>query len=408
MKYLFAVAILLVAVASSAQDARRITGQVKNVETGAPIASASVFLSNTSKGTISDKAGNFDIQNIPDGSYELVISSVGFTTEIKSFSSSDLPLTLHISLKPKITELNSVVVEPFEKDGWKKWGKLFLENFIGTTEEAAKCTIRNTKAIRFRYSKKHNRLNAFADEPLIIENRALGYRLKYQLEDFSMNFSDHMTIFLGYPLFEDMSQNRKHVPKRWIESRRKAFTGSLQHFMKSLYNNELQEQGFMVRRLFREANTEKERIRMMIRTSHQSPREIGAQAASAGKTDSSQYYQRILEQPDFIESFGKDYLSADSLISEMNDQQKAFFFENYLAVTFTKETEEKKYLLDKGENRHPYHQRSTIFLTEKSPLIIEKNGVYQPPQILLTSGYWGWSEKIADLLPVNGRWMEDN
>ena len=34
-------------------------------------------------------------------------------------------------------------------DGWNKYGQFFLDNFIGTTANAAQCTIENKDAIRF-------------------------------------------------------------------------------------------------------------------------------------------------------------------------------------------------------------------------------------------------------------------
>jgi hypothetical protein len=77
-----------------------------------------------------------------------------------------------------VTELESITVEPWEKDGWERWGRVFTESFIGTTSASRQCEIKNHKALRFRYSKKNGTLIAVADEPLIIENRALGYRIQ--------------------------------------------------------------------------------------------------------------------------------------------------------------------------------------------------------------------------------------
>ncbi len=86
-------------------------------------------------------------------------------------------------MKPKMEELQTVVVEPYEKDGWETWGKFFIENFIGTSQNARSCTIKNYKTLRFRHSKKRNQLTVTADDPLIIENKALGYSIQYQWKD---------------------------------------------------------------------------------------------------------------------------------------------------------------------------------------------------------------------------------
>ena len=122
-------------------------------------------------------------------------------------------MQLKIYLEPKATELEAVIVEPYEKDGWEKWGKFFIENFIGTTDAAKLCKIRNYKTLRFRHSKKKNILTAVADEPLIIENRELGYRITYQLEDFTYDFNENTLFYLGYTLFEDMAKDTSKHPQ---------------------------------------------------------------------------------------------------------------------------------------------------------------------------------------------------
>jgi hypothetical protein len=44
---------------------------------------------------------------------------------------------------------------------------------------------------------------------------------------------------------------------------------------------------------------------------------------------------------------------------------------------------------------------SQITLTTGNPVEIEANGSYFDPTNLLSTGYWAWSEKIANMLPFN-------
>ena len=55
-----------------AQDKKYIAGRVFNGETGAAIPNASVFITNTSKGTVTSVNGTFELKGIPAGKYDLI------------------------------------------------------------------------------------------------------------------------------------------------------------------------------------------------------------------------------------------------------------------------------------------------------------------------------------------------
>jgi CarboxypepD_reg-like domain len=370
-----------------------IKGKVVNADDGTPVPGSSVFISNTSKGTTADKNGYFELNDIPAGKHELVVSSVGYETNVFSFSAEQLPLQLKIELGIKVKELQNVTVEPSVEEGWDKWGKLFTDNFIGQTPHALNCKIKNEKAIRFRYFRKSNRVIAYADEPVILENKALGYRISYQLEEFEVNFKTNTSMFSGYPLFEEMDKNRK----KWVRNRDKAYYGSLMHFMYCLYHDSLEQQGFEVRRMKRIYNTEKERIKNVYSTLLGTGKNISGHLSQ----DSIDYYERILQQDDYKEIYDHQLLTADSLVVQTEGNYKTIFFTDYLYITYKKETEDAEYLLFHRENRSRTFQRSYIFLPNSTPVIIDMNGSYYPPQEIITMAYWGWSEKMADCLPID-------
>lgn len=199
MTKLPAILFILLLTSFPAFSQRSIKGKVVNGITGEVLPGASVFISNTSKGTISNKQGYFELNDIPIGKHDLVISSIGYETNAFSFSAEQLPLQLKVEMEVKVRELPNVTVEPSVEEGWDKWGRLFMDNFIGSTPNAAQCKIKNEKSIRFRFYKKSNRVIAWCDEPLIVENKALGYKISYQLEDFEVNFKGalpHLQDFL--------------------------------------------------------------------------------------------------------------------------------------------------------------------------------------------------------------------
>ena len=385
-----------------------IKGRVVNAANGEPLPGSSVFISNSSIGIVSDKDGRFELHNIPVGKHELVVSSIGYETNVFSFSAAQLPLQVRIEMEVKVRELPNVTVEPSVEEGWDKWGKLFTENFIGHIPNAINCKVKNQKAIRFRYFKKSNRVIAYADEPIILENKALGYKISYQLEDFEVNFKANSTAYAGYPFFEDMDKNRKGLQKRWQRKREQAYYGSMMHFMRSLYNNKLSEEGFEVRRMKRIPNEEKERVKKIYRPTRINNGTVKISAGPAPAkgadnllNDSAEYYQRILKQKDYEEVYEKALLTADSLIVNSDGGYKTIFFPDYLYITYKNEMEDKEYIAFHRENRAAVFQRSYIWLINLTPIAIDANGSYYPPKEIFSMAYWAWDEKMANTLPID-------
>jgi hypothetical protein len=62
---------------------------------------------------------------------------------------------------------------------WKKNYEQFRSEFIGTTENSKLCKVLNPRVVNLNYHRSKQRLEADADEFLVVENRALGYRTKY-------------------------------------------------------------------------------------------------------------------------------------------------------------------------------------------------------------------------------------
>lgn len=389
---------------------RVIRGTVSNTG-GQPLSNCNVFINGSTRGTITDGAGHFELSDPPSGKHELIISNVGYETYVLAYSEEQLPLILNVTLKLKVRELDNVVLEPFTEGTWAEWGQKFLENFIGTSANAPRCRIRNTDSIHFRYYKRTNRLVAFSDVPLLIDNEALGYRISYQLEAFELNFKQGSLYYAGYPQVMEMEAPRKGVESRWSRQRQKAYEGSVIHFMRSLYNGQLAGEGFEVRSMKKVPNLEKERVKPIWKKALQEEME---QAKRNGRVlvidetlrghfpkDTVAYYQQILRQEDVQDVYGPVISNTDSLLEQNSTGEKVLFFTDYLAVTFKKETEEDAFLKAQGLQRRPVWQRSYIGLLNGNAIAVEANGGYYDPRDILTMGYWGWSEKMADYMPVD-------
>ncbi|HWJ92721.1 MAG TPA: carboxypeptidase-like regulatory domain-containing protein [Flavisolibacter sp.] len=390
--------LLAVAFGMRAEGQKLLKGLVIDAEKGKPIPYASVFLSNTSVGTQTKEDGSFQI-NIPAGKYDLIVSSIGYETFSRTVSPVSVEDEISIKLKLKAEAMETVVIEPYEKDGWERWGRFFIENFIGTSLNAAHCTIKNTGVIKFRNSKKTNELTAFASEPLIIENRSLGYTIRYQLEEFKYSFKTHYLIYTGYPFFERMEGNASKQ-KRWERNRKDAYYGSMMHFMRTLFRNRLEQEGFDVRAVQKIRNDEKLRVKEAAQKNFITKRNAnGTASVEVINQDSSDYYHHILSESDYFDVIGKQKLTGDSIAFAVNNTTAGLAFDNYLLITYRKRTapiEYTKSFPDAGKS-----MSSQVVLINGRPVEVEANGIYYDPADLMSLGYWAWSEKIALLLPFD-------
>lgn len=92
-----------------------VTGKVVDSNTGKPIIGATVLVQKPERGTITDIDGEFTIENLSEGTYDLVISSLGYGTKSLKLR---VPLTeeLIVSLSPSAIEIEEVIVStPFHQ-----------------------------------------------------------------------------------------------------------------------------------------------------------------------------------------------------------------------------------------------------------------------------------------------------
>lgn len=365
---------------------KQISGRVISEETKTPLAGASVFISSTSKGTVADKEGNFILRNLPEGQQELVISSVGYETYTYIFSDKQLPLDLSvISLKVKSKQLEEVTVGPAaDEDGWTKWGSFFMSQFIGNTRFAQECSFINSGALKFRYREATQKLTAWADEPLVIENKEMGYIIHYKLENFVVDFLNNKMQFLGYPLFEEMKDENGKRKEKWERNRLKAWKGSMKHFMKAAYDNKLQEEGFEVQQFsWTNENTGKNSM------------------YAANMSDSVILVNNLFNQGGYFGRKEMPLMSAADFMQSAPGENKILSFKGFLYVVYKNDLEELNYFKSSPNQKKRSVQRSVIFLTDvKEPVQADSKGNYYPPKEVFSLGYWAWREKIAELLPL--------
>lgn len=391
---------------SSILAQQTLKGRVLAADTKQPIHLANVFLSNTSIGTVTNAEGYFTIEHFPQGRYDVVVSCIGYESFVTTIQSAQLPKTIDINLVPKVNILQEVIVEPYEKNGWDKYGKFFLDNFVGTSAFAKECKLKNPETIRFRYNKKENILRAFADEPIILENKALGYILKYDLKTFEYNYSTRIFYFQGYPLFEEMETGRKRLQERWENRRADAYYGSLMHFMRSLFRNQLIQEGFETRKLIKISEEEKKRVRTLYNkrayTNGVGNIVVNDSILGQGNADSAAYYRKVMRQPEKMNVLIDKVLPGDSIAFAIDSLTAGLYFEDHLQVIYLYKQVPDEYVQANGLSvRAKSPVVSEIFLTRKNTITVLSNGSYYEGIDLISSGYWGWWEKLATMLPYD-------
>lgn len=224
-----------------------ITGSVLNAETGAPLSGAHVFISRSTIGTTTDEEGNFRLTGIPLGAQRLYVSMLGYKNEaLDLHQQEERSLSVTFRLDPEVIQVDPISVTAERDEEWNERLRRFERLFIGESERADECTLLNPEVLRFE-TKWWGKFEASAEEPLIIENRALGYKLTYFLEEFEVR--GDIVRWDGEPLFEPLTPEDSAEAHRWANNRLDAYRGSLRHFLQALLHDQVEEEQFDMYRL---------------------------------------------------------------------------------------------------------------------------------------------------------------
>ncbi|OEK05068.1 carboxypeptidase-like regulatory domain-containing protein [Roseivirga misakiensis] len=366
-KYLFLLVALFISSQSFAQSNFVLKGIVKDATSGEALPFATVFFAETTYGTTSKDDGSYELVVKNEGTYDLIVKFVGYKTYAAQVTLGEAPVAeFDILISPDTKDLGSVVVSAKKDRNWLSNMVEFRRVFLGESENARQCRILNEEVVDFIDDYKTKTLEAYAQEPIIIENQALGYTITYYLESFIIDYSSNLSTYFGYTIFKEMKARSKRKQRGWEENRRKAYEGSPVHFFTSLYENKLKDEGFVVQ-----------------------------------KAQDIEGLGRVLDP--------KEAALFDSLQTGKTNISKALPFENILYITFQKEFESELYQkrsggrlsLGKVEKNKP--QQSWIsMLDDNRSIEFEPNGYIYNPTAYYSAGYWGF-EKVAEMLPIDYR-----
>jgi hypothetical protein len=379
----------------AAQAQGRITGVVQDSVTHEPLAFSSVFLANTTLGATTNENGTFTLERVPKGNYDIVGSYVGYKLSKQSITvvagATAAPVTLRLtSSGPQLGEV-VVKADAHQEDNYRKFSGLFL----GTTTFSKQCRITNPDAIDVIYNDTTKDLTASADNFVQVENKALGYRLKYYGMHFQFNEASEAVSFDGQTVFEEMTPKDEQQRRQWEKNRLAAYNGSLTHFLKSVHDNQIAENHFLA-----------QQVRMV-----QSPRATKGEKRLSKKkgalTAADQDSMRVWESLPAIAQLDPTARPIDSLRRVATDGSQTFLrFNNELQVVYFGEAPDPAYTAPMSPigplgNKPSSAKRQVSRLLLLAPETkIRANGTLSNPLDVVTGEYWGF-EKIGEFLPLD-------
>ncbi|MBA2744854.1 MAG: carboxypeptidase-like regulatory domain-containing protein [Flavisolibacter sp.] len=330
-----------------------ISGKIIDSETKLPLEGASVFAQNTTRGTVTDKEGNFSLA-LNKGGYEVVISFTGYTSRLINYEASS-DRNFNLEMEKEDNSMSEVVIRSSNEvlDGWEKYGSFFIQHFIGNTPFAGETTLANPEALKFFYYKRNDRLKVLATEPLQIRNDALGYSLRYELDSFVHHYNNNVNSYRGYCFFTELQGTEEEMSK-WKSNRELAYSGSRLHFIRSYFDSSLVQEGFTVDILSK---------------------------SKANKFD------RLLNPYDSAYYFFNN---------EGNEAE--LFFPAKASISYNKKAPETGYLQQYNLPHDVNLQISYIVLSDA--ILIKPNGYFYDQKSWTNQGYWSW-KNLADMLPYD-------
>jgi hypothetical protein len=228
-----------------------LTGRVIDKVTQDPIETVSVYFDNTTIGTTTDENGDFVITYSDAVQSTLVISFLGYEKVlIGDYRNRD---TIFVELEEASNLLDEVYLEYDDGLSRRQKLRLFRKEFLGRSSFGKSCKILNENDLTLRYNQRDQALYASSRVPLKVKNKALQYEVSYDIIDFEVqyrivnletqNFVPNSVSYQGTAFFKDLEKSKK---KKVIKNRERAYRGSVQHFMRSIYNKNLKEEGYSI------------------------------------------------------------------------------------------------------------------------------------------------------------------
>jgi hypothetical protein len=219
-----------------------LSGYVMDEASGKPMPFANVYVNGSTQGAVTDEKGYYALAGLPLGTVEIVASFVGYQSAAQKIRFENTSAKkADFRLEPSAQMLDAVTVK-----GSRKRSERYLREFkrqLFGEPFGGQCLLVNSEVLNFEEVNGH--LYATANEPLIIDNQALGYRLIYDLQHFDGDASGKV-YSAGTARFEELKAANEREANRFRRNRLIAYKGSIRHLMATLIDNTFEQAGFLV------------------------------------------------------------------------------------------------------------------------------------------------------------------
>ncbi len=337
-------------------------GTVVDAARNEAIPYATIFLTNTTFGVSADEEGKFSIK-IPDGNYDVIVRMLGYESVTFGLNTADLrPQGYKVMLLPLEDQLEEIEVAEERDPAWYKNLEIFKTYFLGSSRNAKDSEILNEKVLRLDDQSSKGVLKVKASDVLQIDNPNLGYKIQYLLTDFRFERQRGYIFYGGNPLFIPDTTLTLSKLKKVEKAREEAYRGSLQHFIQAVYQGNVSEEGFEIRRL-----------------------------------------DRLPKDGGYLDQLTKEPIAIESLINRTEDGKVIISYDFHLHILYKLEKESSEYAgLMNGKKSI---NQTSLMKLEVDSLELYENGGYADPFAVMVEGYMAW-ERVADLLPLDYRPLE--
>ncbi|MBL7871350.1 MAG: carboxypeptidase regulatory-like domain-containing protein [Cyclobacteriaceae bacterium] len=233
--------ILLLGLCICTSSFAQISGFVKDKNTTKVVTGAEVFINNSSIRTLTDKEGSFSLAGLEPGFVDLVVYRKGydlFKSSIRIQENKEYKLNLDILPSTSIAKPAKVKID----ERWNKNVQWFSRGLLGSGEFANTCKIINPKSLLFQ--REGEALIVSSEEPIKIENAALGFQLHVILLQFKAEAASSVfQVLVNYEVEQSDDYQRQSTLER---NRLKAYWGSSRHLFQSLVSGTTAEEGFLL------------------------------------------------------------------------------------------------------------------------------------------------------------------
>ena len=223
----------------------QINGQINDQQSGNPIPFVTVYINGTTRGTTTDQLGEFVLQdiNLP---CELILSHVSYQLKSIPLQDSTLLENVNYPMQKRIFKLEEATV--FGDSVKTDYMERFKYWFLGANYQEEDAEILNDSVLVFNVY-ENEQFSVEANEPIEINLPQAGYILKVDLAHFRMLYKEdlqgyHCSI-LGYYYFDPINPRKRREKRNMARSRVQNFYNSSMHFCRSLYHNQLGENGYL-------------------------------------------------------------------------------------------------------------------------------------------------------------------